>query len=155
MVEEPVVAAADPVDPEGRTADLSRHHVFPAPPPIDDPLVAGPGHAVWARRFGRLTARHGVALLPVMLLAALPMHFFVGRVDDTIVAAPALAELVGGFGLLLLPAMWLAYLAVSALPPVLCLAGAVGVLIPWAAEGVRPRPRRVWRLVAERLRALW
>ncbi|MBL7254560.1 hypothetical protein [Paractinoplanes lichenicola] len=156
MVEEPVVAAADPFDPEGRTADLSwQRHVDLAQPGVTDPLVAGPGLGQWARRFGRVTGRHAAHLIPVMLLTALPMHFFVGRVDDTIVAAPALADLVGGFGLLLLPAMWLAYLAVSALPLVLSLAGAVGVALPAAAEGRRPRPGRVWSLVSMRLRALW
>ncbi|MBM2617300.1 hypothetical protein JIG36_17235 [Actinoplanes sp. LDG1-06] len=156
MVEEPVVAAADPFDPEGRTADLSwRRDLGPELPAVTDPLVAGPGLAAWARRFGRVVARHAAHLLPVMLLVALPTHFFVGRVDDTIVAAPALADLVGGFGLLLLPAMWLAYLAVSALPLVLSLAGAAGVVLPAAAEGLRPRPGRVWALVSMRLRALW
>ncbi|TDO39946.1 hypothetical protein C8E87_3653 [Paractinoplanes brasiliensis] len=156
VVEEPVVAAADPFDPEGRTADLSwRRDVPPDVPGVVDPIVAGPGFGQWARRFGRVAGRHAAHLVPVMLLTALPMHFFVGRVDDTIVAAPALAELVGGFGLLLLPAMWLAYLAVSALPLVLSLAGVVGVALPAAAEGRRPRPRRVWSLVSMRLRALW
>ncbi|GAB2595204.1 hypothetical protein Aab01nite_26230 [Paractinoplanes abujensis] len=156
MVEAPVVAAADPFDPEGRTADLSwRRDIAPEPPVVHDPLVAGPGFGQWARRFGRVAGRHAAHLIPVMLLVALPMHFFVGRVDDTIVAAPALADLVGGFGLLLLPAMWLAYLAVSALPLVLSLAGAVGVALPAAAQGRRPRARRVWSLVSMRLRALW
>lgn len=156
VVEEPVVAAADPFDPEGRTADLSwRRDVAPEQPVVTDPLVAGPGLVPWARQFGRLTGRHAAHLIPVMVLTALPMHFFVGRVDDTIVAAPALAELVGGFGLLLLPAMWLAYLAVSALPLVLSLAGAVGVALPAAGEGRRPGPGRAWSLVSMRLRALW
>ena len=77
-------------------------------------------------------------LLPVGLLAALPMHFFVGRVDDTVVAAPALAELGGGFGLLLLPVLWMAYIAVSALPMVICLAGTVAIAIAEAAG--RPAP---------------
>jgi hypothetical protein len=155
MVEAPVVAAADPFDPEGRTAELASHHVPSLMPPLFDPLVAGPGLASWHRRFARVSARNGVRLLPVMALVALPTHFFVGRIDDTVVAAPALVQMAGGFGLLLLPIMWLAYLTVSALPLVIALAGTVGTAVPRAADGVPPRPGRVWSLVAERLRALW
>ncbi|WP_127498546.1 hypothetical protein [Actinoplanes solisilvae] len=155
MVEAPVVAAADPFDPEGSTADLASHRA-PAPmPPLSDPLVAGPGSAHWWRRSGAVLVRNRVRLLPVTALAALPMHFFVGRVDDTVVAAPALVEMAGGFGLLLLPIMWLAFFTVSALPLVIGLAGTVGVAVPTAADGVAPRLGRVWSLVAERLRALW
>ncbi|MCO8272677.1 hypothetical protein M1L60_18950 [Actinoplanes sp. TRM 88003] len=156
MVEAPVVAAADPFDPEGRTADLtlSRAFVPPAPEP-PDPLVAGPGPAEWSQRFGAVLGRNALALLPVTLLAALPMHFFVGRLDEAVIAAPYLSDVAGGLGLLLLPFMWLAYLAVSALPQVLSLAGATGVAVPRAAEGSRPRLRRTWSLVALRLRALW
>lgn len=155
MVEGPVVDAADPFDPEGRTAELASRLPAPPAPPISDPIVAGPGQRRWARRVGGVLARDWLRLLPVAALAAIPMHFFVGRLDDTVVAAPALVELAGGVGLLLLPAMWLAYLAVSALPFVLGLAGVVGVTVPRAAVGRALRPGRVWSLVAMRLRALW
>jgi hypothetical protein len=123
----------------------------------DDPLVPPPGSGLrgWFERFGGLLLRCGLPLLPVGLLAALPMHFFVGRVDDTVVAAPALLDLLGGFGLLLLPLMWLAYFAVSALPLVICLAGTVAVGLYRATLGVPPRPAALWQLVAYRLRALW
>jgi len=156
MVEAPVVNAADPFDPEGSTADLAAHHVpLTVLPPLDDPLVAAPGQADWTRKFLAVLGRGWASLLPVMALTALPMHFFVGRLDDTVIAAPTLVELAGGFGLLLLPAMWLAYLTVSALPLVISLAGAVGVAVPLSADGVAPGPRRLWSLVALRLRALW
>ncbi|WP_250028216.1 hypothetical protein [Paractinoplanes maris] len=156
MVEAPVVAAADPFDPEGRTADLTLSRGFVPPAPSwTDPLVAGPGQTAWTQRFGAVLARNGLALLPVMALAALPMHFFVGRIDEAVVTAPALSDLASGLGLLLLPVMWLAYLAVSALPQVLALAGVAGIALPRAADRLRPRPGRVWSLVALRLRSLW
>ncbi|MFC3740131.1 hypothetical protein [Paractinoplanes deccanensis] len=158
MVEGPVVVAADPFDPESRTAELPRGGApDPVIPGVVDPLVpaAGSGLRGWAGRVGAALVRDGLGLLPVMALAALPMHFFVGRLDDTVIAAPALFDLAGGFGLLLLPLMWVAYLTVSALPLVVCLAGAVGVVVPSAADGVRPRPREVWASVRDRLRALW
>lgn len=158
VVEGPVVEAADPWDPESRTAELSRPGV-PVPPAsgAPDPLVPPPhsGLAGWFDRSRGVLRRCLAALLPVGLVAAVPMHFFVGRVDDTVVAAPALSDLLGGFGLLLLPLMWLAYFAVSALPLVICLAGVVAVALAEAGSGALPGPRAVWRLVAYRLRPLW
>jgi len=159
VVDGPVVEAADPFDPESCTAELP--HPGPGEPAIplveDDPLVPPlrSGPRGWLSRVGRVLRRCTVALLPVVVLAALPMHFFVGRVDDTVVAAPALSDLAGGIGLLLLPAMWLAYFAVCALPLVLCLAGAVAVAVSEAADGALPGPGLVWRLTAPRLRPLW
>jgi len=134
----------------------------PVPPPQDqddedDPIVPprDAGLAVWLARWRGVLRRCARGLLPIGLIAALPMHFFVGRVDDTVVAAPALSDMLGGFGLLLLPLMWLAYFAVSALPLVLALAGTVAVAVAEATAGALPGPRRVWRLVANRLRPLW
>jgi hypothetical protein len=159
MVEGPVVEAAEPFDPEACTAELP-HPGPPAPavvPVEDDPLVPpfGSGTRGWWLRARGVLRRCWVALLPVALLAALPMHFFVGRIDDTVVAAPALVDVAGGAGLLLLPVMWLAYFAVSALPMVICLAGVVAVVVFEADAGRSPRPRAAWRLVAQRLRPLW
>ncbi len=160
MVQGPVVEAADPWDPESRTAELNRPGE-PVPPldepDTDDPIVPprDAGLPGWFDRWRGVLRRCAPGLLPIGLIAALPMHFFVGRVDDTVVAAPALSDLLGGFGLLLLPLMWLAYFAVSALPLVLALAGTVAVAVAEAASGARPGPRRVWRLVANRLRPLW
>ena len=158
VVEGPVVEAADPWDPESRTAELTRPGAaVPVAPGTPDPLVPAPGSGLrgWFVRLRGLLRRCPLALLPVGLIAAVPMHFFAGRVDDTVVAAPALSDLLGGFGLLLLPVMWLAYFAVSALPLVIGLAGTVGVAVTEAASGSLPRPRAVWRLVAYRLRPLW
>ncbi|MCU7727198.1 hypothetical protein ODJ79_26005 [Actinoplanes sp. KI2] len=161
MVQGPVVEAADPWDPELRTAELGRPGepvpTEPAEPEQDDPIVPPrdanlPG---WLARWRGVLRRCVLGLLPIGLIAALPMHFFVGRVDDTVVAAPALSDLLGGFGLLLLPLMWLAYFAVSALPLVLALAGGAAVALAEGAAGSLPGPRRVWRLVANRLRPLW
>jgi hypothetical protein len=160
MVQGPVVEAADPWDLESRTAELNRPGE-PVPaldePDDDDPIVPprGAGLPMWLARWRGVLRRCAPGLLPVGLIAALPMHFFVGRVDDTVVAAPALSDMLGGFGLLLLPLMWLAYFAVSALPLVLALAGTVAMAVAEAATGSRPGPRRVWRLVANRLRPLW
>ena len=140
------------------TADLAQAG-GPLPPVAApaDPLVpaAGSGWRGWAASAGFAVRRFGLALLPVAVLAALPTHFFVGRVDDTVVAAPALSDLAGGFGLLLLPLMWLAYFAVIALPQVIGLAGVLATALPGAAEGRVPAPGRVWRLAAYRLRFLW
>jgi hypothetical protein len=161
LVGEVVVERADPFDPESRTVELPRSGLPPgavAPgADEDDPLVppAGSGLRGWAGRFRGVVLRCGVPLLPIGLLAAVPTHFFVGRVDDTVVAAPALSDLLGGFALLLLPLMWLAFFTVSALPLVIGLAGTVGVVVYRATLGVPPRPAAVWRLVAYRLRAVW
>lgn len=159
VVEGPVVDRAEPiVDEESHTAEL----------PNPRPLAAMPGSAFdrlvpadfsglrgWVGRAGGVLVRDRIALFLIAAITALPMHFFTGRVDDTIIAAPALSDLLGGFGLLLLPVMWLAYFAVSALPLVICQAGVVGVVLPAAADGAWPAPATVWHLVAYRLRALW
>jgi hypothetical protein len=159
MVDEPVVERADPLDEESRTAELPHPGLVAAAVPEavlpPDRLVPGAGIAGWADRVGGVLLRNVALLVLIALLAALPTHFFVGSVDDTLIAAPALSDVIGGFGLLLLPVMWLAYFAVSALPLLIVLAGAVGVAVPTAADGARPRLRTVWSLVAYRLRPLW
>jgi hypothetical protein len=160
MVQGPVVEAADPWDPESRTAEINQPGVPvqpPGEPDDDDPIVPSrdAGLPGWLARWRGVLRRCALGLLPIGLIAALPMHFFVGRVDDTVVAAPALSDMLGGAGLLLLPLMWLAYFAVSALPLVIGLAGTVAVALAEAVTGSRPGPRRAWRLVANRLRPLW
>jgi hypothetical protein len=158
MVEGPVVQATDPWDPESRTAELARPGAYAdLVSDESDPIVPPrrSGLAGWFTRSRGVLARCAVAFLPIGALAAVPMHFFVGRVDDTVVAAPALSDMLGGFGLLLLPLMWLAYFTVSALPLVIGLAGTVAVALAEAATGSLPGPRTVWRLVAYRLRPLW
>jgi hypothetical protein len=159
VVEAPVVERADPIDDaESRTAELPHPGRLPAVvPEVPDPLVPpfDSGLRGWARQMAGVLPRSVPALLLTALAAALPTHFFVGRVDDTLIAAPALSDLAGGFGLLLLPLMWLAYFAVSALPLLIFLAGIVGSVLPAAADGRRPGLRTVWSLVAYRLRTLW
>jgi hypothetical protein len=161
VIEGPVVDRADPLGPAeeagSRTAELPVPGAVAAAGEPADPLVprAGSGLRGWAGRVRWAITRNGGPLLLVAVLAALPAHFFVGRVDDTVVAAPALSDLLGGFGLLLLPLMWVAYFMVSALSLVLFLAGTVGTVLPAAADGARPGAGTVWRLVAYRLRPLW
>jgi hypothetical protein len=159
MVEGPVVKPADPLDFESRTAELPHPGLLPTPAlslPFDRLVPrAGSGLPGWAGRLRSALLRNVALLMVVAVVAALPTHFFVGRIDDTLIAAPALSDLAGGFGLLLLPLMWLAFFAVSALPLLIVLAGAVGVVLPAAADGARPRLGTVWSLVAYRLRALW
>jgi hypothetical protein len=158
VVAGPVVESAEPFDRESHTAELPQPGVVEELlVEADDPLVPrrDSGMRGWAGRVGGVLGRCFPALLPIGVVAALPMHFFVGRVDDTVVAAPALADLAGGVGLLLLPMMWVAYFAVSALPLVICLAGAVAVALHQVAAGALPRPGTGWRLVAYRLRRLW
>jgi hypothetical protein len=158
VVEGPVVDRADPFDAESPTTDLSRVgrlRMVPAGPP--DPLVpaAGTGLIGWLSAFRFALRRVGPSALPIALFAAVPAYFFVGRVDDTVVIMPALFDLVGVFGLVLLPLMWLAYFSVSALPLVISVAGVAGTAVPAAATSARPRPGRVFGLVANRLRPLW
>jgi hypothetical protein len=161
VIEGPVVDRADPLDPSeeagSRTAELPVPAAMAAAGEPADLLVPRPGSGRrgWAGRVRWVVTRNGWSLLMVAVLAALPAHFFVGRVDDTVVAAPALSDLLGGFGLLLLPLMWTAYFIASALPLVLFLAGTVGTVLPAAADGARPGAATVWRLVAYRLRPLW
>jgi hypothetical protein len=159
VVEGPVVHRADPIDDaESRTAELPHPGRLPAAVPERPDRLVPPvdsGLRGWAGRLRDVLPRNVVALLLTALVAALPTHFFVGRVDDTLIAAPALSDLAGGFGLLLLPLMWLAYFAVSALPLLIFLAGVVGAVLPTAADDRRPGFRTVWSLVAYRLRTLW
>jgi hypothetical protein len=159
VVEGPFVDRADAMsDAESRTAEIPRPgpppEAFPGPP---DPLIpaSGSGLRGWLTRVGGVLLRTGLALLPVAAVALLPEHFFAGRLDDTLIAAPALSDLAAGFGLLLLPLMWVAYFAVSALALVISVAGVVGVVLPASADGVLPGPGTVWHLVAYRLRPLW
>jgi hypothetical protein len=159
VVAEPVVERADPIDDlESRTAELPHPELTPiAVPERPDALVppARSGLQGWLARVCGVLPRNAFALLLTALVAALPTHFFVGRVDDTLIAAPALSDLAGGFGLLLLPLMWLAYFAVSALPLLIFLAGVVGTVLPASADGHRTGLRTAWSLVAYRLRTLW
>ncbi len=159
VIEGPVVDRADPVErPSWQTAELPIVAVAAvAPDDLPDLLVpvAGSGLPGWAGRAGWALRRNGGPLLVVALASALPIHFFAGRVDDTVVAAPVLSDLLGGVGLLLLPVMWLAYFIASALPLVLFLAGTVGIVLPAAADGALPSVGMVWHLVVYRLRPLW
>jgi hypothetical protein len=159
VVEGPFVDRADPIeDDASRTAEIPRRTLSPAVPAgPPDRLVpfAGSGLRGWLDRVRGVLGRTGLALLPIALLALLPMHFFAGRLEDTLIAAPALSDLAGGFGLLLLPVMWFAYFAVAALPEVICVAGVVGIVLPASADGVLPPFSTVWGSVAYRLRPLW
>src|SRR4051794_34859398 len=96
VVEGPVVDRADPVDDaESRTAELPHPAAVPAAVPDEpDPLVP-PAHSGlwgWAGRLPGVLRLNVVALLLTGVVAALPTHFFVGRVDDTLIAAPALSD---------------------------------------------------------------
>jgi hypothetical protein len=157
VVEGPVVDRADPLDDESRTAELPHSGLLPRVVLPPDVLVpsAGSGLRGWAGRMRGVLLGNAVVLLLIALVAALPTHFFVGRVDDTLIAAPALSDVAGGFGLLLLPLMWLAFFAVSALPLLIVLAGVVGVVVPASADGALPGFATVWSLVGYRLRPLW
>jgi hypothetical protein len=160
LIQGPVVdAAGDVLDDQSDTAEL------PAPEFVlaeaaaagSEPLVAPPGTGLrgWTDRFRDVLRGCGAPLLLVAALTAGPTHLYVGRVSDTIIAVPLLSDVLGGAGLLLLPLMWVAYLAMAALPIVLCLAAAVGVIVGWATDGGLPSFRTVLRLVGHRIGVLW
>jgi hypothetical protein len=160
LVGEPVVDRAEAFsDEQSDTAELPLLALLPA----DlfgtgyDRLVAPPESGVvgWWARFAGALRGCGRFLVPVAALCAGPMFLFAGRVVDVAVAAPALSDLAGGFGLLLLAPMLLSYLALSALPMVLCLAGVVGVLVAWGPEGRLAGGRAVLGAVASRAGRLW
>ena len=160
LIHGPVVDAShEPLDDESDTAELPLPAVVFAAVAWAGPerLVAGPGTGLrgWSDRFRDVLRSCGAPLLVVAALTAGPMHLYVGRVSDTIVAAPLLLDVLGGAGLLLLPLMWVAYLAMAALPIVLCLAAAVGVVVGWATAGTLPGYRAVLRLVGHRVGPLW
>jgi len=160
LVGDPVVDRADLfTDEQSETAELpSPAQVFAELPSGEfDPLVAWPAAGVrgWS---GRLRAVLAGCVRPLVLLAALcagPMHLFTGRVADTMVAAPALSDLAGGIGLLLLPLMWLSYLALIALPVALCLAGTVTVALGWASGDRQAGLRAVPGTALHRVGPLW
>jgi hypothetical protein len=160
LIGDPVVDRADAfTDEQSDTAELPRPAVVAAALAAEgfDRLIAPPGSGVtgWSARFRGVLAGCGPPLLLVAALCAGPMHLFAGRVSDSVIAAPMLSDLAGGTGLLLLPLMWLSYLALAALPIVLCLAGATGVVVTWAPEGTRPGLRAVLGAVWHRLGPLW
>jgi len=160
LVGEPTVDRADAFsDDQSDTAELPRFAaLFPGPPFGGiDRLVAPPGSGVlgWSVRLRAVLLGCGAPLILVALLCAAPMQLFSARVSDTVVAAPVLSDLAGGVGLLLLPLMWLSYLALAALPVVLCLAGVVGVVVAWAPDDSPPGLRAVLSGAAHRLGPLW
>jgi hypothetical protein len=160
LVGEPVVDRADAFyDELSDTAELPLLAMVRVEPPATgyDRLVAPPESGVlgWWARFAGALRGCGRFLVPVAVFCAGPMFLFVGRVADAAVAAPALSDLAGGFGLLLLLLMLLSYLALAALPMVLCLAGVVGVLVAWGPEGRLAGGRAVLAAVASRAGPLW
>lgn len=160
LIHGPVVDAADPLDEQSETAELPSATVVE----VEVIRLAGPERLVpepgsgmrgWAGRFADVLRHCGGPLLGVAVLTAGPMQLFAVRVSEMMFAAPALSGMAGGAGLLLLPMMWLAYLALAALPVVLCLTAAVGVVVGWAAGRRLPSPRVVARLVGHRVGPLW
>jgi hypothetical protein len=157
MVRAPVVEAAAAVDEES-TAELPRAAFLDAvagDAAFHDRLVPGPGLRAWAIRAGTILRECRLPLLLVAVVSAGLMQLLVGRVGDTIVAAPVLVDLADGVGLLILPLIWACWLATAALPIVLCLTAVVGIVTAWGGSGRLPGPRRVWRLVGHRLGPLW
>jgi hypothetical protein len=160
LVGDPVVDRAEGFsDDQSDTAELpSRIEIASALAGAGiDPVVARPGSgsAGWAGRVRAVLAGCGGPLVLVAAACAGPMYLFAGRVADSVVAAPVLSDLAGGVGLLLLPLMWLSYLALSALPVVLCLTGVVAVTVGWAADGSWPGPRAVLHSSVHRVGPLW
>jgi hypothetical protein len=160
LIHGPVVDAADPLDEQSETAELPsdtavRVEVVRLIGP--ERLVPGPGSGMrgWAARFADVLRHCGGPLLAVAVVTAGPMQLFAVRVSELMFAAPVLSGMAGGVGPLLLPLVWLAYFALAALPVVLCLAAAVGVVVGWSAGGTLPGLRAVARLVGHRIGLLW
>jgi len=160
LIHGPVVDAADPFDDGGETAELPSGAVVGsevlrlAGP---ERLVPAPGSGLrgWWDRWSGVLRHCGVPLVAVAALTAGPVQLFASKVSDLLFAAPLLSDELAGSSRWLLPAMWLAYLAMAALPVVLCLAVVVAVVVGWAAEGRRPGPGGVARLVGHRAGLLW
>jgi hypothetical protein len=160
LIHGPVVDAADPLDAQSETAELpSATAVKIEVVRLTGPerLVPEPGSGMrgWAERFADVLRHCGGPLLLVAAVTAGPMQLFAVRVSELMFAAPVLSGVVGGAGPLLLPLIWLAYLALAALPVVLCLTVAVGVVVGWSARGTLPGLRAVGRLVGHRIGLLW
>jgi hypothetical protein len=155
-----VVDAAGPLDEQSETAELpSRTAVR-----FEVQRLAGPERLVpapdaglrgMAVRFRDVVRHCGGPLLVVVAVTAGPMYLFAARVSDMIFAAPLLSDLLGGAGVLLIPAMWLAYLAMAALPVVLALGATVAIAVGWAADGRLPSLRMALRLVGHRVGLMW
>jgi hypothetical protein len=160
LVHGPVVDAADPLDEQSETAELPtgdavRFEVQRLAGPerlVPDPATGLRG---WTNRFRDVLRHCGLPLLAVAAVTAGPMYLFAARVSDMIFAAPLLSEVLDGAGVLLIPAMWLAYLAMAALPVVLSLGITVAVVVGWATDGRRPGLRGVLRLVGHRIGLTW
>jgi hypothetical protein len=160
LVHGPVVDAAGPLDEQSETAELPSG----AAVRVEVQRLAGPERLVpsphdglrgWAVRFRDVVRHCGGPLLVVAAVTAGPMYLFAARVSDLLFAAPLLSDLLGGAGVLLIPAMWLAYLAMAALPAVLALGATVAVVVGWAADGRLPGLRVVLRLVGHRIGLMW
>ncbi|MFC6606948.1 hypothetical protein ACFQFC_07740 [Amorphoplanes digitatis] len=92
----------------------------------------------------------GGAAAPLALivgLAALATYHLIVRAGDVLVT------LVGGFGPVMLPLWVLAFIVLSPVPLMICLAGTVGVVS--ARASAETRPAVVWRSIAARLGTLW
>ena len=160
LIGDPIVDRADAFSEEqSDTAELPSAAEIRAflPSGRFDALVAAPGSGVrgWAGRIRAVLGGCGRLLIVVAVLCAGPMHLFADRVADTLVAAPALSDLARGVGLLLLPLMWLSYLALTALPLVLCLAGVAAVVVAWASGGALADFRTVLSATLHRIGPLW
>jgi hypothetical protein len=160
LVHGPVVDAAAPLDEHSETAELPSEEVVR----FEVLRIAGPerlvpsahgGLRAWLIRLRGILRHCGLPLLAVVAVTAGPMDLFAGRVADMIFAAPLLSDLLGGAGILLIPAMWLAYLAMAALPVVLALGATVGLVVGWSAGGRRPGLNGVLRLVGHRVGLMW
>jgi hypothetical protein len=160
LVSGPVVDAAGPLDEQSETAELPTEDVVR----LEVQRLTGPERLVpapsdgfrgWATRFRDVLRHCGGPVLIVTALTAGPMYLFAARVSDMIFAAPLLSALFGGVGVLLIPAMWLAYLAMAALPVVLSLGATVAMVVGWAADGRLPGVGGVLRLVGHRVGLMW
>jgi hypothetical protein len=160
LVHGPVVDAAEPFEEQGETAELPsdavvRLEVFRLGGP--ERLVPSPdaGLAGWGARFRDVIRHCGVPVLLAAAVTAGPLQVFATRVSDLLFAVPLLSGALGHAGLFLLPLVWVAYLAMAALPPVLCLALTVALVVGWSSDGALPGPRGVVRLVGHRVGLLW
>jgi hypothetical protein len=155
-----VVRPAD--GPAPTTADLlGAHGAVPPreglPPSGPDRLVPPPGSGAarwWAHvRVAAIAVRHPLLVLWVAG-DALP-GFFLLRIADAVVLAPLLSQLADSDGVLLVPLVVLIGVGLSSLLAAVCLAGTIGLVTGWAADGRPPRAPALLTLVGHRIWVVW
>ena len=160
--EYPVTVTVRPAEPLAAPAELLGvrpvHDLTDeVPPPAKDRLVPEPDADLraWYAHVRDAVVGCWAPLVAVTTFCAGLPQLLTDSLSNAVVVIPVLTELAGVAGLLLLPLLWITVAAVKALLLALCVAGVVGWVTAWAADGHGSGLRVVAGLVGHRIGRLW